>query len=515
MKRKVAGRILITCFLLCAMLLPFGGQVATAADTPDILNLSLREMRQLLDKGELTSVQIVEFYLERIAAYDKEGPNLNTIRALNMDILNHADAMDRELKAGRSRGPLHGIPVLLKDNIDAVGFPTTAGSLALEHHYPTVDSPLVANLRQAGAIILGKANMTEWANFISTAMVNGYSSLGGYVLNPYGPGVFDVSGSSSGSAAAVAAGLVPVAVGTETSGSIVSPSNMNSVFGLKPSIGLVSRSGIVPISPSQDTAGPIAKNVEDLAVMLTIMQSVDANDPATFGTAPFQKDYTTFLNKDALKGVRIGVAIQDVNRLLENPANQERIDLFNKTLSELTSLGATIVNVEMPGYSKRFEYSSRVLWYEFKPALNAYLKNTSSNVPVGSLADVIVFNAQDPLNRARYNQAIMEDAEKLSGSLNESEYIQHRMWDRLYNRELGTDYAIKEYNVSAVLYPGNGGFIVARAGYPSLNMPIGYLSDGTPYGMTLTGTAFTEGTLISYAYAYEQAFPHRVWPTLD
>ena len=510
-RRVAMSLVLVSALLLGTMFVP-----VRAAEPPDILNLTLREMRSLMDAGQLTSVQIVEFYLERITRYEDTGPTLNTIRALNMDIWNQADALDRELQAGRIRGPLHGIPILIKDNIDAVGFPTTAGSLALEHHWPTEDSPLVAGLRNAGAIIMGKSNMTEWANYISNAMVNGFSSLGGYVLNPYGPGVFDVSGSSSGSAAAVAAGLAPAAIGTETSGSIVSPANQNSVVGLKPTVGLISRRGIIPISPSQDTAGPMTRNVADLAVLMNAMVGVDPRDAATFGTAHHHRDYTAFLNPNALQGARIGIAVQEVERLAQNmELNGERIAMFERALEELTSLGAVLVDVEMPGFWMRFEYTSHVLRYEFKPALNAYLQNTAPHVPVSSLACVIAFNAQDPAVRMRYNQVLMENSQRTSGSLTEAEFIISRIRDRRYNRDLGIDYALREFNVTAVLYPGNGGWIVARAGYPTLNQPIGYLANGLPYGMTWAGGAFTEGTLIGYAYAYERAFPARVWPVFE
>ncbi|MCL2497062.1 MAG: amidase family protein [Symbiobacteriaceae bacterium] len=480
-------------------------------ETKDILNLSLAEMRSLMAQKELSSVDIVTFYLKRIAAYDQQGVKLNSIRTLNLHILSEAAGYDREEHLeGRIRGPLHGIPVLVKDNIDAVGMPTTAGSTALQDHYPQEDAPLVAALKKAGALILGKANMTQWANFMTNGMPNGYSALGGQVLCPYGPGIFNVGGSSSGSGAAVGAGLVPIAVGTETSGSILSPASSNSLVGLKPTLGLISRRGVIPIAASQDTAGPMGRSVADVALLMQVMAEEDPQDGATWGTSTLCENYLQHLDDKALTSVRLGVVKAPLERM-----NDEQKALFENVLQELTTLGVELVEVELPGMATSRDWRSEVLSYEFKPGINAYLKNVASHLPVHNIDELLTYNSLHAQIELRYGQSSIQRSALLAGGLTEGTYIEHRLQDLLNSRQQGIDYGLEHYQVAALLFPGpSAAAIGAKAGYPTLNMPAGYTGEGQPFSITFAGGAFSDPLLLGFAYAYEQAYPKRVWPKL-
>lgn len=470
----------------------------TLESTRWLEEITIRRLHDLMEKQEVSSVQIVAAYLERIAAIDKSGPGINSVLELNPDALHIAESLDQERKHRGPRGPLHGIPVLLKDNIDTGDkLHTSAGSLALENSFAPEDSFIAENLRKAGAVILGKANMTEWANFMTDHMPNGYSSRGGQVLNPYGPGKHDVGGSSSGSAAAVAANLTAVAVGTETSGSILNPSSNNSVVGIKPTVGLISRYGVIPISHSQDTAGPIARTVEDTAILLGVLAGVDPRDPATLiSEGRYRKDYTVFLDKDGLAGARLGVCSSLFEKL-----DEERRVFLQKTIDVLKECGAEVITVEpLPAIG-----DLTVLTYEFKPDLNAYLRRLDHSVPVHSLKELIEFNNKNPEKMLKYGQTQLIKSEETSGTLTEPTYIAARLRDLRLSRQEGIDKLLQEHRLDALIFLGSSGAgTAAKAGYPSITVPAGYLKDGRPIGLTFTASAFSEPALIRLAYSFEQ-----------
>ncbi|MDP3486392.1 MAG: amidase family protein, partial [Bacillota bacterium] len=402
---------------------------------------TIHSLQQAMEIGKLSSRELVLYYMDRIARFSSSGPKLNAVLELNPDAVYQAEALDQERRHSGPRGALHGIPVLLKDNIDTWDkLHTSAGSIALADSYATEDAFLVSQLRAAGAIILGKANMTEWANFMTQDMPSGYSSRGGQVLSPYGPGKFDVGGSSSGSASAVAADLVTVAVGTETWGSILSPASSNSIVGIKPTVGLISRSGIIPISHSQDTAGPMAKTVEDAAVLLSAMTGWDERDPVTFTSqGKSYTDYTQFLNPHALNGARIGVARAYYKRL-----DADGLEILARSIAALQQAGAIIIDpIEIPSESEKMD--TAVLVYEFKPALNAYLGRLAPHVPIHTLFELIEFNKRSPDRMLKYGQTLLEEAEQTSGSLTEPEYVSARLRDLRLTREQGLDYVMAQH----------------------------------------------------------------------
>lgn len=467
---------------------------------------TINDLQQAMQSGGLSSRELVLYYMDRIARFSSGGPQLNAVLELNPDAVHQAEALDQERRYSGPRGALHGIPVLLKDNIDTRDkLHTSAGSLALANSYASEDAFLVSQLRAAGAIILGKANMTEWANFMTDHMSNGYSSRGGQVLNPYGPGNLDVGGSSSGSAVAVTADLVTVAVGTETWGSILSPASNNSIVGIKPTVGLVSRSGIIPISHSQDTAGPMGRTVADAAILLGAMTGWDERDPITLTSqGKSHTDYTQFLNPHALKGARIGVPRAYYWRL-----DADGLGILDRSIAALQKAGAIVIDpLEVP--SEREKMDTTVLLYEFKPALNAYLGRLAPHVPIHSLAELVEFNKRDPERMLKYGQTLLEAAEQTSGSLTEAEYMEARKRDLYLTREQGLDYVIAQHRLDAVLLPGNSGSgLGAKAGYPSVTVPGGYTPEGKPIGITFAGTAWSEPQLIALAYAFEQATQYR------
>ncbi len=469
------------------------------------------DLQAALSARRFSSRDLVLFYLQRIAAFDSGGPALNSVLELNPDAIFIAEALDRERMHTGPRSQLYGIPVLLKDNIDTGDkLHTSAGSLALANSYANGDAFLVSLLRQAGAIILGKTNMTEWANFMTQGMKNGYSSRGGQVLNPYGPGQFDVGGSSSGSGAAIAANLATIAIGTETSGSIVSPANANSVVGIKPTVGLISRSGIIPIAHSQDTPGPLARNVTDAAIMLNVMAAVDPGDPATWNTAELRADdYTAYLDKDGLNGARIGIPRHYYERL-----DAERLEQVDAAIASLRAAGAVVIDpISVPSAEEKADIS--VLTYEFKPALNAYLGQLSPHVPVHSLRELISYNQQHAETMLKYGQTILVNSEATSGKLTEPEYINSRLRDLRQTREQGIDAALATHELDALLLPGAwNASLAAKAGYPAICVPAGYLANGCPMGVTFVASAYEEPVLIKLAYAFEQATKHRQPPRL-
>jgi amidase len=466
-----------------------------------------------LGEGRATSTELVLVYLDRIARFDRLGPHLNAILEINPDAYHIAQALDQERRVRGPRGPLHGIPVLIKDNLSTADkMHTSAGSLALQNLHAPFDATVVERLRASGAIILGKTNMTEWANFMSDHMKNGYSSRGGQVLNPYGPGTLDTGGSSSGSGAAVAAGLAGFAIGTETSGSILSPSSQQSLVGLKPTVGLVSRFGIIPIAVSQDTAGPMCRTVLDAALVLGALTGIDPRDPATGSSEGlYAVDYALGLSADGLHGVRLGVPRQ---AFLADAPQWQQI-LMEKALEDLSRLGAVIVDpVDIASYPQIRDYT--VLVYEFKALLNSYLASLGERSHITSLADVIAFNQAHEADCLKYGQSVLIQSEATSGTLTESEYLGARLRDLTLSREHGIDQVMAEHELDALLFPANSGAgIAAKAGYPSITVPAGYSPDGEPMGLTFTARAFEEAKLIRLAHAYEVGTRHRKPPLLS
>lgn len=490
---------------------------AALAATFNLEEATVADVNAAFDAGALTSERLTQLYLNRIDAYDNNGPSINSFLTINPNALQTAAALDQERQLTGPRSPLHGVPVLLKDNIDTFDLPTTAGSLALEGSIPPDDAFITQQLRDAGAVILGKANLTEYANFLANGMPAGYSSLGGYVFNPYNPvpleggdgrPALSPGGSSAGSAAAVAANLTTVSIGTETSGSILSPGNQNSVVGIKPTVGLVSRDGIIPIAASQDTAGPFGRTVADAATLLGEITGVDPSDPATSTSeGKFSTDYTQFLNSDGLQGARIGVP----KDFYWDTLTDEQRAIVEEAISVMESRGAVIVNENIPTAQELGDFDSSVLYYEFKRDLNAYLSSLGSDAPVETLADVIAFNEANPEAALKYGQARALRAETTTDEL---QYLEDRATDLRLAKEEGLDFLINEYDLDAVLFPATrGAAIGAKAGYPSIIVPGGYQSDGAPYGVALLGTAYSEPTLISLAYSYEQASMLRLSPT--
>ncbi|MGM0902170.1 MAG: amidase family protein [Bacillota bacterium] len=471
---------------------------------------TIDEMQNKMASGELTSKQLVLMYLSRIANFDKSGPSINAILEINPDALHIAEALDAERNERGPRGPLHGIPVLLKDNIDTHDkMHTSAGSLALEHSFAPEDSFVASQLRKAGAVLLGKTNMTEWANFMAENMPTGYSSRGGQVLNPYGPQKFIVGGSSAGSGAAIAANFAAVAVGTETSGSILNPSGQNSLVGIKPTVGLISRRGIIPISHTQDTAGPMARSVKDAVYLLAALSGVDERDPVTLTNKNVQ-GFQSALDKSDLQGAKIGVPRDSV---YYDGLTEEKRKIFEDSVKKLKQLGAEIKDVEIP--AAKIDWGYDVLTYEFKPGLNAYLSQLHPSVKVRNLTQLIAFNKYHLERTLKYGQAVLLESETTSGTLTEKQYIQALEYDQYMSKEQGIDYTLNKYDVSALVYPhDHGSAIAAIAGYPSITIPAGYTAEGEPFGITFTGTAYSEATLIPLAYGFEQATKVRKPPVL-
>ncbi|WP_246125648.1 amidase family protein [Alkalicoccus halolimnae] len=471
---------------------------------------SIADIQLAFKKEQLSCVELTDRYLERIYAYDQQGPAINAVRMVNPYAREEAEKKDKERAAGIT-GALHGIPVILKDNIETGdGMPTTGGSPALAANTAEEDAFLTAKLKEAGAVILGKANMSEWAYFLTEGAPSGYSSIGGQVKHPYGPESFragSVGGSSSGSGAAIAADFAVIGIGTETSGSILSPASANSIVGIKPTVGLVSRSGIIPLAGSQDTAGPMARTVADAAIALGAMSGVDDKDPITKTNKNKDlTDYSSFLKKESLQGARIGV---DYSFLSEK--GKEERQLIERAIEDMEDQGAVIKEVEIPNES----FESLVLWHELKQDLNAYLRKTPEQVPVSSIADVIAFNKEKPHERMRFGQTHFEKAEKLSGDAEDPEYVKHRQTDLRLSTTEGLDVVMQEEKLDALLFENNhGAAMPAKAGYPSITIPAGYTSEGMPVGVTLTAQAYSEPRLIELAYSYEQASNRRRAPQL-
>lgn len=470
--------------------------------------ITISQIQEKLESSELTSKELVMMYLHRISVVDK---NINSILEVNPDALQIAAALDAERMATGPRSPLHGIPVLIKDNIDTADkMHTSAGSLALKDSIALRDSFVAEQLRKAGAIILGKTNMTEWANFMAVGMKGGYSSRGGQVLNPYGPGKFEVGGSSSGSGAAIAANLAAASVGTETSGSILFPACKNSIVGIKPTVGLISRRGIIPISHTQDTAGPMARTVEDAVILLGALAGSDDEDPITRTNPLGNIDFTKYLIPNGLEGKRVGIAWEGFIDVF----SQEQLKAIGDAITILKSSGAEIIdNIEIPSAKVKWPYY--VLTYEFKPDLNGYLNGLHPSVSIRTLKDLIEFNKQNEEKMLKYGQAILLESEATSGTLTEEEYVKALEFDHYHATAEGIDYALNKYNLDLILFPGEeGSNISAKAGYPTIAVPAGYTPEGEPVGITFAGTAYSEPVLIEAAYGFEQLTKYRIAPVL-
>lgn len=478
---------------------------------------TILELQEKMNSGELSARTITELYLERISSIDKGGPEINAVIELNPDALEIADKLDVERASNQIRGPLHGIPVMLKDNFDTADkMMTTAGSLALSGNYASQDSFAAHKLREAGALILGKTNLSEWANFRSTHSTSGWSSRGGQTKNPY---ALDRNpcGSSSGSAVAVAANLCAAALGTETDGSLICPAHNNGIVSIKPTLGLISRSGIIPVSHNQDTAGPMTRTVSDTAVLLGALTGFDPRDPVTGSSqGKALTDYTPYLDPDGLRGVRIGVARNffgfnpDVDQIMET------------CIAEMKRLGAEIIdpaNVETE--EKLGKTEVEVFLYDFKADLNKYLGGVSPDLPTHSLKEIIAFNKKNSAKVMPYfGQERMLLAEK-KGPLTDPEYIKALETNHRLARTEGIDATLIEHQLDAIVAPtggpawltdwvngdhhgGSSSSFPAVAGYPNITVPAGYIH-GLPIGISFFGGAFQEPTLIKIAYAFEQA----------
>lgn len=497
------------------------GAANVPASGSSLLDAGVAEQQAAMRAGKLTSRALVSQYLARIAAIDKAGPKLRSIIELNPEALAIAGELDRERAAGKLRGPLHGIPVLIKDNIaTADRMCTTAGSLALEGVRASRDAHVAERLRAAGAVILGKTNLSEWANMRSTHSVSGWSGRGGQTRNPYALDR-NTSGSSSGSASAIAAGLATLAIGTETDGSIVSPSSTCGIVGIKPTLGLVSRSGIIPIAHSQDTAGPMTRSVADAALLLAAISGADASDSATKDARI--ADYGAALRMDGLKGKRIGVARNFFG-------SNDAVDaIIEKELAVLKAQGAMLVDVQVPNIDKYNDTETTVLLYEFKPDLADWLDNYAPHAPVKNMADLIAFNDKHAAREmSHFAQEHLVAAEG-KGGLDTAEYRDALANNLRYAREEGIDKVLREHSLDALVAPTGGpawltDYIngdhyggsfsspAAVAGYPHVTVPAGY-THGLPVGISFVGGAWSEAALIAMAYAYEQATLHRRAPT--
>ncbi len=488
---------------------------------------SIAEMQAAMAAGELTARRLTELYIERIEEIDQSGPTIRSVLQINPDVFAIADELDQERKEKGPRGPLHGIPILLKDNIaTADRMETTAGSLALLGSRVPRDAFVAQQLRRAGAVLLGKTNMSEWANFRSTASSSGWSGRGGQALNPY---MLDRSpcGSSSGSASATAANLTAAAVGTETDGSILCPASINGIVGIKPTVGLTSRSGVIPIAHSQDTIGSFGRTVADAAILLGSMTGVDPRDPATAASAgKFYADYRQFLDANGLHGARIGIARQ---KYFGYSSKTDAI--ADAAIERMRELGAEIIDpADIPTAQQiaSSKLEQTVLQFEFKADLNRYLSELDSS-PVRTLSDIIAFNNEHANEELHYfGQELLLQAEA-SGSLSDSTYLQALDENHHLSRQEGIDAVMDKYHLDALVMPssapawcidlvngdhhlGGSSQPAALAGYPAISVPAGFAFE-LPIGITFMGRAFSEPTLLKLAYAYEQGTKARHKPT--
>jgi len=479
-------------------------------------------LQQGYKNGEFTIQEVVQSYLDHIEAIDKNGPQLNSVIQVNPDALKIAALLDQEMNSGKLRSPMHGIPVLLKDNIDTHDkMATTAGSRALMNSHPLEDSWVAKKLRKAGAVILGKTNLSEWANFRGSLSTSGWSGLGGLTKNPY---ILDRNpcGSSSGSGVAVSANLCMIAFGTETNGSIVCPSNANGIVGIKPTVGLISRSGIIPISFTQDTPGPMARTVKDAAICLGVMVGVDSSDSKTFSSnGNFFSDYTKFLKEDGLKGKKIG--------FYKKPMGQHfKVDeVMNQAVEYLKSQGAEVIDIEQIFESNVRGSSFQVMLYEYKDGLNKYFASLGEEASINNLEELIAFNESDSIELRYFNQKYLKMAQE-KGGLDSEEYKDALTKMLKASGPEGIDRVMDEFDLDAIIAPTGGpawktdlingdSFILgssspaAISGYPNITVPMGFI-DGLPVGISFFGRAWSEPVLLEIAYAFEVGTKHRKSP---
>jgi len=486
------------------------------------LEMGIDRLQQGYDIGEFTVTEVVNAFLQRIEEIDRNGPELNSIISVNRDAVKIAGELDLELADGRKRGPLHGVPVVLKDNIDTHGdMPTTAGSRALANSFPLNDSFVAGKLREAGAVIIGKANLSEWANFRGELSSSGWSGVGGQTKNPW---VLDRNpcGSSSGSAVAVSANLAMVAIGTETNGSIVCPSHATGIVGIKPTVGLVSRSGIVPIAWSMDIAGPMARTVRDAAITLGVLAGPDEEDKSTLiPEAQFYADYTRFLDENGIEGKRIGFFKAPMGR------NFKVDSLMHRAVDFFKSRGAEIIEIDQITAPNTASSAFRVMLFEYGEGLNSYFESLGPEAPVKNLDELISFNRSDTISLKHFNQRYLEMANEI-GDTGSSEYKDALADMQRGSREEGIDRVMDKHNLDAIISPTgspawktdlvNGDSFqlgssspAAHAGYPNITLPMGYI-DNLPVGISIFGRAWSEPVLLEIAYAYEKGTMYRMAP---
>jgi len=524
--RRLTGisAALLYVVMLCACS-PGEQTVEEQVIAPDYTEYDIVTLQNLMQTGELSAFELARFYLDRIEAIDRNGPGLNSIIEINPDALQIAASLDEERVTSGPRGSMHGIPVVLKANIDTADqMETTAGSLALKGHRPPVDAFMVKKLREAGAVILAKANLSEWANFRSGDSSSGWSSIGGQTNNPYDTRR-NPCGSSAGSAVAVAASLTSVAVGTETNGSVVCPSSVSGIVGIKPTLGLVSRSGIIPIAHSQDTAGPMGRTVQDAAILLNAMVGRDVADPLAEEFPENLSDFAAGLSKDALQGTRIGVY-----RGHYGAGRDDRVEqIVEDSIVTLQSLGAEIVDpveIDTEGMS---DAQREVLRYEFKADLAAYLENSGATLK--TLEEIIVFNEANAETVMPFFGQDRMTASQEKGPLTDEIYLQALADAKRISQE-GLNNALQAHSLNALIAPTRGpawltdhingdqgigvssSSLAAVSGYASITVPAGSVS-GLPIGLSFIGGAFSDAQLIKLAYAFEQAGYQRVPPALD
>ncbi len=521
--KKYLFQIIIFSFFLISIT-PFDTPNKTSNKKINIQpEITISEIQQSYKDGIYTISELTQYYLNRIDSLSFNGPQLNAVITVNPDAMKIANQLDKDMKNGKALGILHGIPILLKDNIDTKDkMPCTAGSMVMKNSFPDQDSPLAEQLRKAGAIILGKANMSEWANFHSNHSSSGWSAVGGQAKNPY-----ELSrnpcGSSSGSAIAVSANLSVLAIGTETNGSIVCPANNNGIVGIKPTVGLISRRGIIPISSSQDTGGPMARTVRDAAICLGTLTEIDAEDNATLASGRIAyTDYTQFLKVNKLKGKRIGYYKKPLG------SHKRMTVLMENTVAYFKAQGATIIELNEITNSSIQHDSFLVLLYEFKSGLNSYLLNMGTKAQVSNLEELIKKTFNDSIEMKYHDHELLKLAQS-KGDLNSKEYLKALNKARKNSRKEGIDKVMDEHQLDAIIAPTGGpawktdltngdnlGIFssspAAIAGYPNISVPMGQI-DGLPVGVSIFGRPWTENILLEIAYSYEQGTQHRITPT--
>lgn len=525
MKNRLFYKFSILFFIFVLAACKSRENKSVTAEDPDtswLEEMTVSELQQGYKDKKYTVSEVVSAYLLRIADIDKSGPALNSIIIINPDAMQIAGELDRKFAEGKITGPMFGVPVILKDNISTRDkMPNTAGATVLRNSFPVSDSPVAQKLREAGAVIIAKSNLSEWANFRGMPSTSGWSGIGGQTKNPY---VIDRNpcGSSAGSGVAVSANLCMLAIGTETDGSIVCPSNNNGIVGLKPTVGLISRSGIIPISFTQDTPGPMARTVEDAAICLSVLTGADKNDSKTlFSEGQSLKDYSSNLRKDGLKGKRIGI-------IRNSGGFSDGVDaLMIKAIADMTAHGAELIEVDAPKSSEYNDASFEVLLYEFKDGLNKYFEGLGDNAPVKNLAELIEFNKSDSIELRYFNQKILELANK-KGDLSSPDYKKALEKMLKATRENGIDKMMDPNNLDALIAPtgspawktdlilgdhfvGGSSSLAAISGYPAITVPMGFI-DNLPVGITFFGRAWSEPVLLEIAYSYEQVTKHRKAP---